>query len=52
MVPEKEFERLQQRAGEREVRPEFAKDAMRQLKAYRKTGKASDWAQVERRLEL
>jgi hypothetical protein len=52
VVPEKDFERLRQRAGKRAVRPEFAEDALRQLKAYRKTGKASDWAQVKRRLGL
>jgi hypothetical protein len=36
----------------RAVRPEVAKQAMRDLKAYRKTGKAADWADVKRKLGL
>jgi hypothetical protein len=52
VVAESDFHRLQRRAAEREVRPEFAKDAMRQLRAYRKTGKASEWSQIKRRLGL
>ena len=32
------------------IRPEFAKQAMRELKAYRKTGKAADWNDVKRKL--
>ena len=43
VVPEREFRRLQKRAGEGEVRPEFAKEAMKELHAYRKTGKAVNW---------
>ena len=53
VLPERDFERLRKRAGlEEEVRPEFADEAMRELKAYRKTGKAADWADVKRRLDL
>jgi hypothetical protein len=50
--PEKDFQRLQRRASEQEVRPEFAEEAMRELKAYRKTGKEADWKNVKRRLGL
>ena len=35
-----------------EVRPEVAREAMRELAAYRKTGKAADWKDVKRRLGL
>ena len=52
VVPEREFRRLQKLAGEGEVRPEFAEEAMRELKAYRKTGKAADWADVKHKLGL
>jgi hypothetical protein len=38
------------RARRRQVRPESAEDAMRELKAYRKTGKAANWADVKHRL--
>ena len=34
------------------VRQSFAKQAMRELKAYRKTGKAADWNDVKRKLGL
>lgn len=52
VVPEKDFQRLQKRAGAHEVRPEFAEEAMRELQAYRKTGKATDWRSVKHRLGL
>lgn len=52
VVPEKDFQRLQKRAGAHAVRPEFAREAIRELKAYRKTGKASDWKSVKHRLGL
>lgn len=52
VVPEREFLRLQARADKREVRLDFARAAMRELKAYRKTGKAAKWSDVERRLGL
>jgi len=52
LVSEREFRRLQKRAGQYEVRPEFAQEAMRELKAYRKTGKAADWTDVKRKLGL
>ena len=52
VVPEPEFRRLQKRAGEQTVRPEFAREAMRELKTYRKTRRAGDWAEVKRRLRL
>ncbi|MGD0460984.1 MAG: hypothetical protein ABSB74_00705 [Tepidisphaeraceae bacterium] len=41
VVPERDFRRLQKRAGEGTVRPEFAQEAMWELKAYRKTGKSA-----------
>lgn len=52
LMPEREFLRLQKRAGEGTTRPEFGEEAMRELNAYRKTGKANDWNQVKRRLGL
>ena len=52
VIPEREFRRLQKRAGEGEVCPEFAEEAMRELKAYRKTGKATDWKDAKRKLGL
>ena len=51
LVPERDFQRLQKKAV-LSVRPEFAAEAMRELKAYRKTGRASDWRNVKRRLGL
>ena len=52
IVPERDFRRLQKRSGEGIVRPEFAEEAMRELKAYRKTGKAANWTEVKRKLGL
>ena len=52
LIPERDFQRLRKRAGEGTVRPEFAADAMRELKAYRKTGRAANWADVKRKLGL
>jgi hypothetical protein len=52
VVPEREFRRLQKRAQKMVVRPEFAQEAMRELKAYRKTGRAAEWSSVKRRLGL
>lgn len=52
LVPEGDFQRLQERAGKSMVRPEFAEDAMRELKAYRKTGKAANWSGIKQRLGL
>jgi hypothetical protein len=50
VVPEREFRRLQKQAGQGEVRPEFAQEAMLELKAYRKTGKAANWTDVKCKL--
>ena len=52
VLPEREFRQLQKRAERGAVRPEFAEEAMRELKAYRKTGKAANWADVKRKLGL
>lgn len=52
LVPEREFMRLQERAGRRQVRSEFAREAMRELRAYKKTRKAADWSSVKRRLGI
>lgn len=52
LVPERDFKRLQKQAGQNAIRPEFAEDAMCELKTYRKTGKAADWSTVKRRLGL
>ena len=52
LVPEREFLRLQKRSGEAQVRPEFGEEAMRELRAYRKTRKAASWSDVKRRLGL
>jgi hypothetical protein len=52
LMPERDFQRLQKRAGGRVVHPEFAREAMRELQVYRKTGKAADWTDVKRKLGL
>jgi hypothetical protein len=52
VVPERDFRRLQRRASEAAVRPEFAQEAMRALKAYRRTRKAADWIDVKRKVGL
>ena len=52
VVPERDFLQLQKRAGETAIRPEFAEEAMRALKAYRKTGKGAKWTDVKRKLGL
>ena len=52
LVSERDFRRLQKRAGEGAIRPEFAEEAMRELKAYRKSGKAAHWTDVKRKLGL
>lgn len=52
VVPERDFQRLQKRARANEVRPQFAEEAMRELKTYLKTGKAADWSDVKRKLGL
>jgi hypothetical protein len=52
VVPERDFRRLQKQAGQSAVRPEFAREAMRELRAYRKTGKAVDWTDVKHKLGL
>jgi hypothetical protein len=51
-VSERDFLRLQRQAGQRIVDREFAQEAMRELKAYRKTGKAANWTDVKRKLGL
>jgi len=52
LVSERDFQHLQKQATQNVVRPEFAEDAMRELKAYRKTGKAADWSDVKQRSGL
>ena len=52
VVPEREFLRLQKKAGEGTVRAEFAEEAMRELRTYQKTGKAADWNDVKHKLGL
>ncbi|HEY3244953.1 MAG TPA: hypothetical protein VGM03_16550 [Phycisphaerae bacterium] len=52
IVPEREFLKLQKRAGEAAVRKEFAAEALRELRLYRKTGKAANWLDVKRKLGL
>jgi hypothetical protein len=52
VVSERGFRRLQKRAGQSPVRAEFADEAMKELQAYRKTGKAAKWADVKRRLGI
>ena len=52
LLPERDFQRLQKQARQNVVRPEFAEDAMRELKAYRKTGNAAKWPSVKMRLGL
>jgi hypothetical protein len=52
VVPERDFQRLQKRAGEKEIRPDFAQEAMRELRAYRKNGKAVKWTDLKRKLGL
>jgi hypothetical protein len=52
VVPERDFQRLQKQAGANAVRTDFAQEAMRELRAYRKTGKAVKWTDVKRKLGL
>ena len=52
LLPERDFLRLQKQAASKTVRPEFAKEAMRELRAYRKTGKATTWTSAKRKLGL
>jgi hypothetical protein len=52
VIPERDFLRLQKKAAETEVRPEFAKEAMNELRSYRKTRKAANWTDVKRKLGL
>jgi hypothetical protein len=52
LVPERDFRRLEKQASRSAIRPEFAEEAMRELSAYRKSGKAANWAYVKRKLGL
>lgn len=52
VVPEVDFRRLEKKAAQHEVRPEFAQEAMRELNAYRRTGKARNWSDVKSKLGL
>lgn len=52
LIAERDFRALQKRAGEPVVRAEFARSAMRELKAYRKTRKSIPWTAVRRKLGL
>ena len=47
LLAEGDFRKLQKRAAAGEVRPDFAEEAMKELRAYRKTGKARRWEQVK-----
>ncbi len=52
LLPERDFLRLQKKAEKIAVRPEFAEEAMRELKTFRKTRRAADWSDVKRKLGL
>jgi hypothetical protein len=52
VVPEREYQQLQKKAAVADMRPEFVRETMRELRAYRKTGKANRWYDVTRRLGL
>jgi hypothetical protein len=52
LVPEREYQQLQKKAAANEVRAEVADAAMKDLKAYRKAGKAANWKDVKRKLGL
>lgn len=52
VVPERDFRRLEQRAEREEVRPEVIREAKKELRQYRKTGKAKTLEQVKRELGL
>ena len=52
VVPEQDFLKLQKRAAKETVRSEFAEDAMKELRKYRKTGVATPWPKVKRKLGL
>lgn len=52
LVPEKDFLRLEKKAAARTVRPQFAKEAMRELQTYRKAGKATHWKDIKQKLGL
>ena len=60
LVPERDYLKLQKLAGRaaakntsaRRVNAEFAEDAIRELRSYRKTRKAAKWAEVKAKLGL
>lgn len=52
VVAERDFVRLQKLAAKREVIADFADDAMKDLRAYRRTRKAAGWKSVKRRLGI
>ena len=52
LLPESEYRRLQKKAATNTVRGEFANAVMKDLKAYRKTGKAANWKDAKRSLSI
>lgn len=52
VVAERDFARLQKLAGKQQVRALFADDAMKDLRAYRRTRQATDWKRIKRRLGI
>jgi hypothetical protein len=52
LVSESDFRKLQKQAASRQARPDFAREAQRELDAYRRTGRAAKWSDVKRRLGL
>ena len=52
LLPERDFKKLQKQADRATVRSDFAEEAMRDVKAYRKHGKAANWTDVKRKLGL
>jgi hypothetical protein len=60
VLSERDYLKLQKRASKAgqkqgdpiEVKPEFAADAMRELRAYRKTKKAARWIDIKAKLGL
>jgi hypothetical protein len=51
LLRERDFLQLQRRA-KTEVRPEVARKAMKDLRSYRRTGKAKSWRKIKAELGL
>ncbi len=52
LLRERDFLKLRQRGEGSEIRPAVARDAMKELRHYRRTGKARNWTKVKADLGL